>query len=304
MKMSSKVGSLLALPAAFLLAFVLAFLAMGAADAFAQPEAAPAGEPAAAGFAPPNDGPEDGTADHEAGDAEPHAGAAAHGGVAGGHEAAGHGDPSKHFNFFDFGWSSKDAYGGTFGDGVMTDHDGQVAVDEHGRPAPEEPMSAPFIFMVLNFVILLAILVSKGGPAARKMAEDRHDQIKNALEEAAKLRTQAADKLSEYEARLKDADAEIKSMVEGMRKDAELDKQRILDNAERQAVQMKRDAELRIAAEIANARAMLTREVTAAAAGATEKLLREKLVAGDQSKLVASFITDVQTTRSQTKERV
>ena len=244
--------------------------------------------------------PRSGAADksRQAVDAEPHACAAAHGGAhAGGHEAAGHGDPSKHFNFFDFGWSSKDAMGGKFGDGVQTN-------PETGASEPEEPMSAPFIFMVLNFIILLAILVSKGGPAARKMAEDRHDQIKNALEEAAKLRTQAADKLSEYEARLKDADAEIKSMVEGMRKDAELDKQRILDNAERQAVQMKRDAELRIAAEIDNARAMLVREVTAAAAGATEKLLREKLVAADQNKLVASFITDVQTNKSQTKERV
>lgn len=296
MKMSSKLASLLAMPAAFVLAFLLAFLAMGAADAFAQPEAAPAGEPAAAGFAPPNDGPEDGEhGGHEAGDAEPHA--AAHGGAhAGGHEAAGHGDPSKHFNFFDFGWSSKDAMGGKLGDGVQVN-------PETGASEPEEPMSAPFVFMVLNFIILLAILVSKGGPAARKMAEDRHDQIKNALEEAAKLRTQAADKLAEYETRLKDADAEIKSMVEGMRKDAELDKQRILDNAERQAVQMKRDAELRIAAEIDMARATLTREVTAAAASATEKLLREKLVADDQSKLVASFITDVQTTKSQTKER-
>jgi F0F1-type ATP synthase membrane subunit b/b' len=57
---------------------------------------------------------------------------------------------------------------------------------------------------------------------------------------------------------------------------------------------MKRDAELRIAAEIELARALLTREVTAASAAATEKLLREKMTAGDQQTLVGAFISDVQ----------
>ena len=79
-----------------------------------------------------------------------------------------------------------------------------------------------------------------------------------------------------------------------MKKDAEADKARILDNAAKQSAQMKKDAEARIAAEIDFARAALTREVTAAAAAATEKLLREKLQVGDQSKLVAAFINDVQ----------
>jgi F-type H+-transporting ATPase subunit b len=155
-------------------------------------------------------------------------------------------------------------------------------------------MSAPFIFMILNFVVLLALLSKFGRPAARKLAAERHDQIKTALDEAAKLRKQAADKLAEYEAKLKAADAEIKELVEGMRVQAEADKKRILETAERQAALMKRDAELRIAAEIETARAALTREVTAAAAAATEKLLREKMTAADQQKLVGSFIGDLQ----------
>jgi F0F1-type ATP synthase membrane subunit b/b' len=79
-----------------------------------------------------------------------------------------------------------------------------------------------------------------------------------------------------------------------MRIDAENDKKRILAAAEVQAAQMKKDAEQRIAAEIEAARAMLTREVTAASAAATEKLLREKMTAGDQQNLVNAFITDVQ----------
>jgi F-type H+-transporting ATPase subunit b len=203
-------------------------------------------------------------------------------------------DPSKHFNFLGFtpgnlfDYSGKDEYGGKFGDGKMVDPETGHEIHE------EEPASPPFVFVLFNFAILLGLLAWKGRPIARKVAEERHDLIKTALDEAARLRQQAADKLAEYESRLKAADAEIQQLVEGMRADADSEKRRIVAAAEAQAAQMKRDAELRIAAEIELARAQLTREVTAAAAAATERLLRDKLNAGDQQKLVAGFITDVQ----------
>jgi F-type H+-transporting ATPase subunit b len=203
-------------------------------------------------------------------------------------------DPTHHFNFFGFqpghvfDYLGKDEYGGKFGDGKMVDPKTSQVIHE------EEPASPPFIFMLINFALLLGILAWKGGPIAHQTAAERHDQIKAALDEAARLRKQAADKLAEYDARLKSADAEIKQLVEGMREDAERDKQRILAAAEAQSALMKRDAELRIAAEIELARAQLTREVTAAAAAATEKLLREKMTAADQQNLVTAFIADVQ----------
>jgi F0F1-type ATP synthase membrane subunit b/b' len=207
-------------------------------------------------------------------------------------------DPSKHFNFIGqtpghlFDYRGKDEYGGPYGDGKMVDHaTGEVVKGE-------EPASPPFVFMLLNFAVLLGLLAWKGRPIARQVAAERHDLIKTALDEAAKLRKQAADKLAEYETRLKDADTEIKKLVEGMQADALADKIRIQKSAETLAAQMKRDAELRIAAEIELARAQLTREVTAAAAAVTEKLLRDTMTAGDQQKLVTSFIADVQSAAS------
>src|SRR3954470_8712123 len=203
-------------------------------------------------------------------------------------------DPSRHFNFIGiepghlFDYTGKDELGGPLGDGKMTDPETGRVVHE------EEPASPPFVFVLINFAILLGILAKWGAPLARKTARERHDLIKTALDEAARLRTQAADKLAEYEARLKAADAEIKQLVEGMRADAEAEAERIRTAAKALAAQMARDAEQRIAAEIERARAQLTREVTAAAAAATEKLLRDKLTAGDQQKLVAGFITEVQ----------
>lgn len=209
-----------------------------------------------------------------------------------------HHDASQWFNF----WGGpgehygKDVLGGPLGDGVMTDPKTGEVIHE------EEPMSAPFIFMVLNFALLLGVLAWKGGPAISKLAADRHDQIKTALDEAAALRAQAQGKLDELKSKLDQADAEITKMVEGMRADAEADQQRILENAERQAAQMKHDAEQRIAAEIEAARAALAREVAAAATAAAEQLLRDKMTAADQTQVISTFITDVQSVAARRAE--
>jgi len=272
-------------------------LALAATPAFAQPAASPApgsaeGEAAKDPSVPPG---EPGRATRAApGDSATPSGPGTEHHPEGGNAAdEEEPDPSRHFNFFGFqpghlfDYIGKDEYGGEFGDGKMVDPHTQQVIHE------EEPASPPFLFMLLNFALLLGILAWKGRPVAQKAAEDRHDLIKTALDEAAKLRKQAADKLAEYEARLKDADEQIKQLVEGMRVDAKNEEARILAAAEALAAQMKRDAELRIAAEIELARAQLTREVTAASAAATEKLLREKLTAGDQQTLVTAFITDV-----------
>jgi F-type H+-transporting ATPase subunit b len=199
-------------------------------------------------------------------------------------EAAESADPSRHFNYFNFGYGGKDEYGGMFGDGKMIDNETHAIVDD------EEPMSPPFILMLVNFAVFVWILLKYLWPAGKKVAADRHDEIKSALDEAGKLRAAAAKKLAEFETRIKDVDSEIATLVAGIRADAEADKQRILAAAAVQAAQMKHDAELRIAAEIELARAQLTREVAAAASTATEKLVREQANADDQRKLVGNFL--------------
>jgi F0F1-type ATP synthase membrane subunit b/b' len=308
-----KIASLLAMPAAFVVAFLLAFVVAGVADAFAQPAETPTptetepptGERPAYGHAPPSDDMTNDDVDKDAVKDAAVAGALGDDTANGAgtspvqDDHGGHGgDLTKHWNWTGIHYG-KDLAGGKYGDGKNYD-------PKTGRTigGPEEPMSAPFVLMALNFAILMFILWKTLRPAGHKLAAERHDQIKVALDEAAKLRKQAQDKLAEYETKLKDADSEIQKMVEGMRVDAEADKARILANAATQSAMMKREAEQRIAAEIELARATLTREVTAAAATATEKLLREKMLLTDQHALVGTFINDLKVEpAATTKER-
>jgi len=206
-----------------------------------------------------------------------------------------HEDPSRDFNWFHLHWG-KDIKGGKL-------DDGKLGTEPLPAGEKEEPMSAPFVLMVVNFILLLVILGRFGAPAARKMAEGRSDQIKSALDDASKLRAQAKAKLDEYSAKLAASDAEIKKMIEGMRTDAEDDRKRVIAAAEVQAAALKKDAEERIAAEIERARHALAREVAVAASAAAETLLRDKATAGDQGKLVDGFIKELGGTAAAPRER-
>ena len=194
-----------------------------------------------------------------------------------------HADPSKSFNWYEhmapFGsgsYKSRDQHGGTLEPG-------------------EEPMSVPFVLVLVNFAIVLFIIGWKVGPMAGQMAAKRSDEIKTALDEAARLRAQAKEKLVEYDSKLRAAETEIEQMIEEMRSDAESEKQRIIAAAEAQAAALKKDAEERIAAEIDRARVALQREVTAAAGAIAEQVLRDKTSAADQAKLVDSFVSEIST---------
>jgi F-type H+-transporting ATPase subunit b len=191
------------------------------------------------------------------------------------HAGAGHGDPSAHFNWVDFGYGSKDINGGPLEDG-------------------DEPMSPPFIMMLFNFGVVVTILMWKVRPAIRRYTAKRHDTIKSALEEASLLREQARAKLEEYTSQLARAEKEIEQMVTDIRQGAEAEKQRILADAEAQARALTRDAEQRIAAEIERARAGLEREVVAAAIAVAERLIREQATRSDHTQLADGFIQDIQ----------
>lgn len=207
---------------------------------------------------------------------------------------AGH-DPTKDFNWYHLHWG-KDVKGGKLDDGKLGD-----------EPLPagekEEPMSAPFVLMVVNFALLLLILGKFGAPVARKVAQERSDQIKNALDDASRLRREAQTKLDEYTAKLAASDDEIKKMLEGIRADAEDDRKRVIAAAEAQAASLKKEAEERIAAEIERARHALAREVAVAASGVAEKLLRDKTTAADHTKLIDGFITDLGSAATPARER-
>jgi F-type H+-transporting ATPase subunit b len=172
---------------------------------------------------------------------------------------------------FDLSHQKKDAQGGSLDPG-------------------EAPMNPPFLAVLINFTIFVGLLVWKAGPPISRYLTRRHEDVKGALEESARMQREASEVLAGRKAKLGEVDREVDELITGMRTDAESEKKRMVADAETAAAALKRDADERIAASATRARLAIELEVIGAAITEAEKLIREQSTEGDHNTLVESFI--------------
>jgi F-type H+-transporting ATPase subunit b len=152
----------------------------------------------------------------------------------------------------------------------------------------------PFGFAIVNFLIFLAIMGKLAGPGIKSMVRGRHDTIARDLREAAELRRQAEAELKQYQAKVANIDQEIETLLALIKKEAELEKARIIATAEADAKRLKLDAERQIAAEIDRARRELRRGVIEAAIAAADEVLKKNIGADDQRKMAEHYVAEVE----------
>ena len=165
-----------------------------------------------------------------------------------------------------------------------------TAAPEHHAEPTAFGLDAP-AWIALAMVAVFAILIWKRVPALIGAALDKKiDGIRAQLDEAAQLRAEAEALKAEYEAKAAQADAEAATMIARARTEA----QGIVDQAEADAAALverrARMAEDKIAAAERAALDEVRAKVASAAAAAAETLIRDKLDAGADRKMVDATI--------------
>jgi F-type H+-transporting ATPase subunit b len=158
----------------------------------------------------------------------------------------------------------------------------------HIRPQPGE--GQPFLATLFNFLVLGLILGRFALPPIREFVKTRHETIGNEIEEARRLRAEAAAKLKEYEAKLEGIDRDIARLLQEIRAEAEAEKQRIVTAAEQQATRLRKDAELTVAQDLKRFRREIEQEVVDMAIAAATKMLAERMTDADQRGLVERYL--------------
>ena len=154
-------------------------------------------------------------------------------------------------------------------------------------------LSDPTFWVLVYFVIFVALVWKPGSKAVAQMLDDRAEKIRSDIEKAARLRYEAQALFAEYQKKQRDALKDAEAIVAAARAEAKALSKQAASDLE---TSLKRREQLALQ-RIAQAEAQATADVRAAAVdlavAATRKILTEKLDAGRQDALVDAAIKEL-----------
>jgi F-type H+-transporting ATPase subunit b len=151
-----------------------------------------------------------------------------------------------------------------------------------------------FMWRWIDFAVLVAIIVwgLKKGNVAGSL-RDRRGNIEKMLNEAVEARKAAEQKLQEYTSKLEQANKEIDEISAAIRKEGELEKERIIAEAKANAEKIREQAKISAEQEVRKATAELREEAARLAVELAGKKIREKMTKDDQDRLVGDYLAKV-----------
>jgi F-type H+-transporting ATPase subunit b len=150
-----------------------------------------------------------------------------------------------------------------------------------------------FVWSVLTFLVLVALLYKFAFNPLMKLQRARQDQIHQSITDAESLRDEAQQLLTDYKHQLAQARNEADAIVERARKAGESSKAEILEEAHAQAEASLAKARQQIERDTNQALQKIREEAADLAISATAKVARSSLSADDQLRLIKEAINEI-----------
>ncbi len=163
----------------------------------------------------------------------------------------------------------------------------------HGADISHVLHSLPFWSLVLNFTLLLIVFVRMGRKPLLSFLQSRRETIQASLNEAAQIKAEAEAKHAEYTERLKQLDHDLASLRAEMIKAGELERDRIIADAETKASRLRHEAQFIIDQRLKQLRVDLTKETAEAAIQAANSILQQETTPQDQQRLAQNYLENL-----------
>ena len=150
------------------------------------------------------------------------------------------------------------------------------------------------VWQGVNLVIILGVLIYFGRAPIQAYFASRRATIKNELNEAAELLTQAEQRNSELQRRLVDLNSELEGIREAAHARAEDEAEKILADARASAERIRNDAKAAAAQELSRAQTELRKEAANIAMDLAAQKLSQNVADSDRERLMDEFITRVE----------
>ncbi|HEB70779.1 MAG TPA: ATP synthase F0 subunit B [Desulfobulbus sp.] len=180
---------------------------------------------------------------------------------------------------------------------LAAEHDAEMEGAEHGAEHHAPMITAAklkdLFWRTVNFIALVVILVKFLAKPISSGLSGRRRQIKEELEDLQAKRDEAERSYKEFVSRLAGMEQEMDTVVEKAIAQAGIEKTRILEEAERAAEDIKRQAAAAVQAELVDAKRTLRNEVAEQAAAMAEELIVKNLTAEDQVAITEQYLERV-----------
>jgi len=162
-----------------------------------------------------------------------------------------------------------------------------------GEHADSGVILKDFIWRCVNFAILVGLLGYFVSKPVRNGLQNRRAEIEKNLADAVAARDAAEAKAREYQDKLAKASAEIDTIYAAIRREGELERDRILASARDLATKIELEADAKAASAVARARLELRAEAARLAVELAEELLAKNVTAADQKRLIDEYMQKV-----------
>ena len=181
--------------------------------------------------------------------------------------------------------------------GETVAQDAHGAVDSHGsaKSSVTPAKLKDFFWRTVNFIALLIILIYFLAKPIGNALAGRQQQVIDELETLQDKRDTAEKSYKDFESRLAGMEKEMEVIVERAIAQAQNEKAKILEDAEKAAEDIKRQAEAAVQGEIVEAKRKLRDDIADQAAAMAEELIVKNLTPDDQVKITEQYLDRVGT---------
>lgn len=150
-----------------------------------------------------------------------------------------------------------------------------------------------FAYRTMNFAIMVGLLVYLLKKPIKDFFVSRRESIRKTLAELEQKKLEAEKQCAEYKAKLAALDKETEKIVAEYIEEGEIEKRKIIAEAEKQAEYVKQQAKIAIQQEMKSARESLQEEVAELSAATAEDILKKNIQSEDQERLIREFTMKV-----------
>ena len=167
-----------------------------------------------------------------------------------------------------------------------------TALAAGGGGGHHEPSWSLTLLAGVNFIIFCLIIRRFAWPLIAEYLQDRRDTVVEALEAAARAKQEAETLKAEFEGRMKSLEEEAARAQAEVLELAKNEAKKLVDQAEKTAEHIRRDAQLVADQEVARARRALQEESAELVTKMAAELVSAQIKPEDQERFIADFLTD------------